>query len=74
MGLRKYVDWVPAPFGDHDVPLESYECDGLTDECPDECTAGHRCDICGKVYCGDEYESCPEGCDESRTERPRRMK
>lgn len=60
--LKKYTDWVP--YGDTQVPLDSYECDEDCTTCdyPRDCSMSKQCEEC-KEYYYDRDKECPYcGC------------
>ena len=57
MALINKIEWVP--YGDTQVPMDSYECGGWDDGCEDTCRHAVKCPVCGELYC--DKEVC---CDE----------
>lgn len=48
--LIKHTDWVP--YGDTQVRLDSYECDGDCTTCdnPEDCCYAKKCENCEEYY------------------------
>lgn len=58
MGLKKNIDYVPAPFGNGTVPMETYECGEWDEDCK-SCSDYKVCPDCGEAYCKASDDYCP---------------